>query len=129
MLGSDSSNGAPRLNTTVQLAHQIAAIAADKLATEIVLLDMTDVVSYTDHFVICTGRTPRQTQAISDAIREELKRDDRVIATRVEGQAQGDWILLDYLDVVVHIFTPEARDFYRLESLWGQVPSETFAAG
>ena len=93
------------------------------------MLDMTDVVSYTDHFVICTGRTPRQTQAISDAIREELKRDDRVIATRVEGQAQGDWILLDYLDVVVHIFTPEARDFYRLESLWGQVPSETFAAG
>ncbi len=90
---------------------------------------MSEVVSYTDHFVICTGRTPRQTQAISDAIREELKRDDRVIARRVEGQAQGDWILLDYLDVVVHIFTPEARTFYRLESLWGQVPSETFAAG
>jgi ribosome-associated protein len=90
---------------------------------------MTDVVSYTDQFVICTGRNPRQTQAISDAIRETLKRDDRAIAKRVEGQAQGDWILLDYLDVVVHIFTPEARGFYRLESLWGQVPSETFAAG
>lgn len=75
------------------------------------------------------GWTPRQTQAISDAIRESLKRDDKRAAQRVEGQAQGDWILIDYLDAVVHIFTPEAREFYRLESLWGQVPSETFAAG
>ena len=90
---------------------------------------MRDVVSYTDHFIICTGRTPRQTQAISDAIRESLKRDDKRSAQRVEGQAQGDWILIDYLDVVTHIFTPEAREFYRLESLWGQVPSEKFAAG
>ena len=129
MLGCLQSNGVPRLKSTVQLAHRIAALAAEKLATDIVILDMRDVVSYTDHFIICTGRTPRQTQAISDAIRESLKRDDKRSAQRVEGQAQGDWILIDYLDVVVHIFTPEAREFYRLESLWGQVPSETFAAG
>ncbi len=129
MLGSVASNGVLRLKTPAQLAYDVAALAADKLATDIVILDMRDVVSYTDHFVICTGRTPRQTQAISDEIREVLKRDGRRVAQRVEGQAQGDWILIDYLDIVVHIFTPEARAFYRLDSLWGQVPSEKFAAG
>jgi ribosome-associated protein len=89
---------------------------------------MRDVVSYTDYFVICTGRNPRQTQAISDELRERLKAD-RHPAQRVEGQRQGDWILLDYLDAVAHVFTPEARAYYRLESLWGQVPCETYAAG
>jgi ribosome-associated protein len=88
---------------------------------------MRDVVSYTDHFVICSGRTPRQAQAIADQIHETLKRE-RLMPRRIEGHRQGDWILLDYLDVVVHVFTPEARGFYRLEALWGQVPSETYAA-
>jgi ribosome-associated protein len=94
-----------------------------------VILDMRDVVSYTDYFVICTGRNPRQTQAISDEIHERLKGDDRLLPKRVEGQRQGDWVLLDYLDAVAHVFTPDARAYYRLESLWGQVPSETYAAG
>lgn len=89
---------------------------------------MRGVVSYTDWFVICSGRNPRQTQAVSDEIHTGLKRD-RVIQQRIEGQQQGDWILLDYLDVVVHVFTPEARVYYRLESLWGEVPSESYAAG
>jgi ribosome-associated protein len=93
-----------------------------------VTLDMRDVVGYTDYFVICSGRNPRQTGAIVDEIREKLKQDG-VAARRVEGDRQGDWVLLDYLDVVVHVFTPEARRYYRLESLWGQVPSETYAAG
>jgi ribosome-associated protein len=89
---------------------------------------MRGVVSYTDYFVICTGRNPRQTSAIVDAIREKLK-GERVLPQRVEGDRQGDWVLLDYLDAIVHVFTPEARAFYRLESLWGQVPSETYATG
>ena len=89
---------------------------------------MGEVVTYTDYFVICTGRNPRQTQAISDGIREQLKREG-LLQRRIEGQAQGDWILLDYLDVVVHVFTPDARSFYRLESLWGEVPSESYAQG
>jgi ribosome-associated protein len=88
---------------------------------------MRGVVSYTDYFVICSGRTPRQTQAIAEEIRDRLKRD-RVLPTAIDGERQGDWILLDYLDVVVHVFTPEARAFYRLEGLWGEVPSETYAA-
>jgi ribosome-associated protein len=89
---------------------------------------MRDVVSYTDHFVICSSRNPRQAQAIADEINEVLKRD-RLLPRRIEGHRAGDWILLDYLDVVVHVFTPEARAFYRLEALWGQVPSESYAAG
>jgi ribosome-associated protein len=89
---------------------------------------MRDVVSYTDQFVICSGRNPRQAQAIADEIHETLKRE-RLMPRRIEGHRQGDWILLDYLDVVVHVFTPEARSFYRLEALWGQVPSESYAAG
>ncbi len=123
MLGCFPSNGVPRLKSTVQLAHRIAALAAEKLATDIVILDMRDVVSYTDHFIICTGRTPRQTQAISDAIRESLKRDDKRSAQRVAGAREGAWIVVDYLDVVLHVFTPDAREFYRLEELWSDVPA------
>jgi ribosome-associated protein len=87
---------------------------------------MRDVVTYTDYFVICSGRNPRQAKAIGEEIRERLKRD-RVVPRRVDGERHGEWILLDYLDVVVHVFTPDARAYYRLESLWGQVPSETYA--
>ena len=87
---------------------------------------MRDVVTYTDYFVICSGRNARQTQAIAEGMRETLKRD-RIVPSGVDGERQGDWILLDYLDVVVHVFTPDARAFYRLESLWGEVPSSTFA--
>ena len=87
---------------------------------------MRDVVSYTDYFVICSGRNARQTQAIAGEIREALKRD-RVLARNIDGERQGDWILLDFLDVIVHVFTPDARSFYRLDSLWGQVPSEALS--
>lgn len=129
MLGSKTRNsGADQLTTSLELTHRIAALAAEKLAADIVILDMGDVVTYTDYFVICSGRTARQTQAIAAEIRETLKRDG-VAARGVDGERQGDWILLDFLDVVVHVFTPDARAFYRLESLWGEVPSESYATG
>jgi ribosome-associated protein len=120
--------GADRLTTSLELAHRVASLASEKLATDIVILDMRDVVTYTDYFVICSGRNARQTQAIASEMRETLKRD-RIPARNVDGERQGDWILLDYLDVIVHVFTPDARSFYRLESLWGEVPSESFAQG
>jgi len=110
------------------LAERCAAIAADKLGTDIALLDMRDVVGYTDWFVIVTGRNNRQTQAIAGEVLTVLKREDGVIATRQEGKREGTWILIDYLDVVVHVFTEETREFYRLDRLWGQVPTEQFAA-
>lgn len=93
------------------------------------LLDMRGLVDYTDYLVICTGRTPRQTKAIAEELRHRLKKDFGVIPRRVEGEKEGDWILLDALDIVVHVFTPEARGFYRLDRLWREAPLERFEGG
>jgi ribosome-associated protein len=109
-----------------RLATTIAAHAADKKARDIVALDLRAVAGYTDFFVIVTGNTDRQTKAIHDAIHLGLKKDHGLLPRRVEGVAEARWILMDYLDVVVQVFTPETRDFYRLESLWGEVPRQDF---
>jgi len=109
--------------TPDQLAETIAAQAADKKAIDVVELDVRGVVNYTDFFLVCSGNTSRQVKAIHDAIHQALKDDHGLLPRRVEGQTEATWILMDYLDVVVHIFTPEARDFYRLEQLWGEVPA------
>jgi ribosome-associated protein len=89
---------------------------------------MRPVCSYTDYFVICTGGNPRQTKAIYEAVHEGLKRPGRLLPQSVAGADQASWILVDYLDVVLHVFTAEARDYYRLEELWGDVPSVELAA-
>jgi ribosome-associated protein len=104
-----------------ELAGVIAEYASDKKASDIVELDLREV-GYTDYFVICTGNTERQTKAIHDGIHQGLKHDHRLLPSRVEGASEARWILMDYLDVVVHVFTPETRDYYRLEQLWGEVP-------
>jgi ribosome-associated protein len=109
------------------LARRIAAVAQDKKAHDVVVLDMREVVAYTDFLVIATGNTERQTQAIEEAIYRELKSgagaEEGRTPERVEGKTEARWILMDYLDCVVHIFTPAARDYYRLETLWGEVPA------
>ncbi len=110
-----------------ELAERIATIASDKKAQDIRVIDLRGIVSYTDFFVVCSGNTERQTKAIHDAVYQELKDSDRLLPQRTEGEREARWILLDYLDCVVHIFTPEARAFYRLEQLWGEVPAR--AAG
>ena len=108
------------------LAERIAAIAADRKAIDIRVIDLRGIVSYTDFFVICSGNTERQTKAIYDAIHEELKHaDERLLPRRTEGEREARWILLDYLDVVTHIFTPDAREYYRLEQLWGEAPARS----
>jgi ribosome-associated protein len=112
-----------------QLLSEIVRLAADKKALEVVELDLRGVLDYTDFFVICSGNTTRQTKAIHDGILEGLKCEHGAIPRRVEGAGRADWILMDYLDVVVHIFTPEARSFYRLEELWGEAPSRVADAG
>jgi len=106
-----------------QLVGEIARYAADKKAIDVVELDLRGVLGYTDFFLVCSGRTGRQAKAIHDGILEALKKEHDVLPRRVEGSAAGGWILMDFLDVVVHIFTPEKRDFYRLEQLWGEVPT------
>ncbi len=106
-----------------ELLAEIVRLAADKKAIEIVELDLRGVLGYTDYFLVCSGNTTRQTKAIHDGILEGLKREHGTPARRVEGASRADWILMDYLDVVVHIFTPQAREYYRLEQLWGEAPS------
>ena len=108
-----------------QLTDRIAAIASDKLAQEIRVFDLRGIVSYTDFFVICSGGSERQTKSIHDAIHQELKDEHGLLPRRVEGLTEARWILMDYLDAVIHIFTPDARSFYRLEQLWGDAPSRT----
>jgi ribosome-associated protein len=113
----------PDERDSAALAERIAAIASDRKAIDVRVIDLRGIVSYTDFFVIASGNTERQTKAIHDAIYETLKHDDvRLLPRRSEGASQARWILLDYLDVVAHIFTPEAREFYRLEQLWGEAP-------
>ena len=87
------------------------------------MIDLRGIVSYTDFLVICSGNTERQTKAIHDAIHAELKHEDGLLPRRTSGDREARWILLDYLDVVVHIFTPDARAFYRLDQLWGEAPA------
>lgn len=111
--------------TSTEQARRIAALAQEKLAKDVVILDMQGVCSYTDFFVVCTGANTRQTKAIWDEVHARLKHEKGLLPRSAAGEADATWIVADYLDVVLHVFTPEARDFYRLEDLWGDVPQET----
>ena len=108
-----------------RLATSAAAYAADKKASDIVVLDLREVAGYTDFFVIASGGSDRQTKAIHDGIHQGLKKEHGLLPRRVEGLGEARWILMDYLDCVVHIFTPAAREFYRLENLWGEAPARS----
>lgn len=105
-----------------RLARRVAELADSKKAAEVVVLDMRSLVGYTDFLVVCTARAERQAKAIHDEVRERLKAEGGLLPSRVEGLAEGRWVLVDYLDCVLHVFTPEAREFYRLETLWGEAP-------
>jgi ribosome-associated protein len=109
-----------------RLAEVAAGLALDKKAADVVALDLREVAGYTDYFVLASGGSDRQAKAIHDGIHEGLKKQHGLLPRRVEGLAEARWILMDYLDVVVHVFTPETRDFYRLEHLWGDVPRRAF---
>jgi ribosome-associated protein len=111
-----------------ELAAEIATQAGEKKAHDVVELDLRGVVGYTDYFVVCSGNSERQVKAIHDGVHLALKRDHGLLPRRVEGLTEARWVLMDYLDVVVHVFTPEAREFYRLENLWGEAPARALAA-
>jgi ribosome-associated protein len=89
----------------------------------VVILDMRPVCTYTDYFVIATGQNPRQAKSIYDEVHERLKREGELVPHSVEGVRESSWIVADYLDVVLHVFTPDARKYYDLEDLWGDVPA------
>ena len=108
--------------TSEELARRVAAIADAKQAADIVVLDMRGMVAYTDFLVLCSARNQRQAKAIHDEVRERMKKDEGLAPDHVEGERDAEWILVDYLDAVLHVFSPEARDYYRLETLWGEAP-------
>ena len=112
----------------LEQARRIAAIVQDKLGRDVVILDMQPVCAYTDYFVVVTGGNPRQTKGIWDEVHGRLKQENDLLPRSVEGALEATWIVGDYIDVVVHVFTPEAREYYRLEDLWDDVPHETFEA-
>jgi ribosome-associated protein len=104
------------------LARRIAKLADAKRAGDLVVLDMRELVGYTDFLAICTARNERQAKAIHDEVYQRLKQDDGLLPTSVEGEVEGRWVLMDYLDCVLHVFVPELRERYRLEVLWGEAP-------
>jgi len=115
--------------TPEEVAAAIAAYASDRKALDVVQMDLRRMIGYTDYFVIASGRTDRQTKAIHDAVYAGMKSEHGRLPQRVEGLPDGRWILMDYLDVVVHVFTPETREYYRLEQLWGEAPAQAVGAG
>lgn len=105
-----------------QLARQLATIADAKKAEEVIVLDMRKLVAYTDFLVICTARNERQARAITDEVRVRVKRESGLLPGGVDGGGEAGWTILDYLDCVLHVFTPEARERYGLEELWRDAP-------
>lgn len=104
------------------LARQLATIADSKKAEEVVVLDMRGLVAYTDFLAICTARSERQAKAIVDEVRLRVKRETGLLPGGVDGGGDAGWTILDYLDCVLHVFTPEARQRYALEELWHEAP-------
>ena len=104
------------------LARRIAAIADEKGATDLVAIDVSELLGYTDFLIICTARNERQAKAITDDVQFRLKHEDDLLPRRVEGLPEARWILVDYLDCILHVFVAETRDLYRLEQLWGEAP-------
>ena len=105
-----------------RLARRLAELADDKKAEDIVGLDMRELVSYTDWLVICTARNERQARAIVDEVKLRLKNEDGLLPGGTDGEGAAGWIVLDFLDAVLHVFTDEARRRYQLEDLWREAP-------
>lgn len=110
---------------TRELAMKIAALASDKKANDILLLNMESLSPVTDYYVICSASNNMLVKTICDNVEDKLA-EEEIFPSHKEGYADGRWILLDYGDVVAHIFLEEERDFYNLEQLWADAPSEAF---
>jgi ribosome-associated protein len=108
-----------------QRARLAARAAVGVKAEDVKILDMHELVTYTDFLVVCTGRNVRLTKRIADEVAFKLKQEEGLLPAGTEGIGGAEWILLDYLDFMVHVFTPEAREFYRLDVLWKRAATET----
>lgn len=107
----------------LEIAHTMVEALEEKKGEDILLLDLVDVCPFTDYFVICTGLSDRTIRSLADGVREKVKAVHAIGARTLEGDADSGWVLLDYGDVVLHLFSPKLRRYYQLEDLWqaGQV--------
>lgn len=119
----EATNPTPLLDSQSRVREAVAA-AEDRKAVDLRVLHLEKVSDFTDYFLICSGTSERQVQAIADAVQERM-REERVRPLHVEGYNRGQWVLLDYGDFVVHVFQEEPRRFYSLERLWGDAPDVT----
>jgi len=108
-----------------QLAKAAVDIASDKKASDVLLLDIRDISTIADYFVICTGNNSRQIQAIADALNDDLKKQGAQLLYR-EGDSDTGWVLLDYGDIIIHVFAPKEREYYRLERLWSEAKTVVY---
>ena len=107
------------IKTSLELANLIAAAAAEKKARDIVLMKMVDLTPATDYFVVCSAGSTTQVRAIADSIEDKLQEEEGIEFLHKEGYREGEWVLMDYGDCVAHIFLQDSREYYSLETLWG----------
>jgi ribosome-associated protein len=108
------------------VVHQVVNAALDKKAQKVVVLNLSGLDAFTDYFVLCSGKTGRQVRAIIDGVVKQL-REQGTRPSHVEGYNHGEWVLLDYFDFVVHVFTEDTRRFYDLDRLWGRAERVEFS--
>src|SRR5438067_1926552 len=108
--------------TPLEVARRIVEVAADRQAVDIVLLDISQHASFADYFIICSGTSERQIKAIVQNVIDELEREGDH-ALHVDGSPSSGWVLIDFATVIVHVFAPEERAYYRLERLWQDAPT------
>jgi ribosome-associated protein len=118
MSTSETRVGASRAHAPSAIVERAVQAARDKKALDLVVLDLRPMAGFADFFVICSGQNTRQVQAIADGVEEALRKE-HVRPAHVEGFKRAEWVLLDYFDVLVHVFSAERREFYALERLWG----------
>jgi len=106
----------------IELARRIVDLIADKKGEDIVLMDIRQQTVIADFFVICSGLSDRQVKTIVESVRDEVKQEFGLRVGQVEGEADSGWVLLDYGDVIVHVFAPDTRTYYDLEGLWEEAP-------
>lgn len=124
-----SADGVTKRKAAPKLPKAIVAAvkaAQDKQATDVVVLDLRAADGFTDYFLICTGQNTRQISAIADAVQDTLREDFGERPVLAEGMKKSEWVLLDYFNFVVHVFSPECRAYYGLERLWGSAERHEF---
>ncbi|MBD2462885.1 ribosome silencing factor [Oscillatoria sp. FACHB-1407] len=125
---NQSASAPTATESSYQLALAIAQAMDDRKGADIVVLDVSDVSYLADYFVIATGFSSVQVRAIARSIEDHVEENLHRLPVQLEGQTEGSWVLLDYGDVIAHIFLPEEREFYNLEAFWGHAKRTSFAA-